>query len=109
MNGKAIIPLVLGLAIGLLAVKFVIDTVRKAQSNSAALPTFKVVRARQNIDAYEKFSENMLEVIESSDENFAPANDRFESIDDLLERVSAMTISMHVPILKKMLAPEGTS
>lgn len=109
MKGKAIIPLVLGLAVGLLAVKFVIDTIHKAQSNSQAAPTFKVVRARQNIDAYEKFAESMLEVIESNDENFAPAKDRFESIEDLLERVSAISIPMHVPILETMLAPKGTT
>lgn len=108
MKAKAIIPLVLGLAVGLLAVKFVIDTIRKAQSNSQALPTFKVVRATQDISAYDKFTANMLEVIESSDENFAPAKDRFESVEDLLERVTAKSIPMHVPILETMLAPKGT-
>ena len=108
MKGKAIIPLVLGLAVGLLAVKFVVDSIRKAQSSRESLPTFKVVRARQDINAYEQITERMLEVIESSDENIAPAKDRFESTEDLTERVTAKTIPMYVPILKSMLAPKGT-
>ena len=32
MKGKAIIPLVLGLCIGLVAIKFVVDTVNKAEA-----------------------------------------------------------------------------
>ncbi len=35
MKGKAIIPLVLGLCIGLVAIKFVVDAVKKAKATGA--------------------------------------------------------------------------
>lgn len=108
MKGKAIIPLVLGLAVGVLAVKFVVDTVNKAKSDNQAAPTFQVVRTRQDIDAYQLITETMLEIIETNDENFASAKDRFATIEDLKDRVTARAIPMHVPLLKTMLAPKGT-
>ncbi len=108
MKGKAIIPLVLGLAVGVLAVKFVIDTVKKAKSENQAAPTFQVVRARQDIDAYQLITDSMLEIIETSDENFAPEKSRFAAMEDLKDRVTAKTIPMHVPVLETMLAPKGT-
>ena len=49
MKSKAIIPLVLGLGMGLLAIKFGMDTLNKAKAAPVDLPTRPVVRATADI------------------------------------------------------------
>ena len=51
MNRKAIIPLVLGLCVGLATVKVAVDTIRKAKAAGKTSETVKVVRALYYITA----------------------------------------------------------
>lgn len=108
MKGKAIIPLVLGLAVGLLAVKFGVDSIRKAQASSEKTETVKAVRAREDISAYQEIKKEMVEVIETADSLFAPMNDRIETIEDVVGRVTSKAIPARAPVLLSMLADKGT-
>lgn len=108
MNRRAIIPLVVGLGIGLLAVKFAISTIRKAQASGSARQTVVVVRAKQDISAHEEIQKDMVETVETADNLFAPANERLEKVEAAVGRVSAKPIAKNTPVLLSMLAAEGT-
>jgi len=108
MKRKAIIPLLLGLGIGLATVKLAVDTIRKAQAASKTAATVKVVWAKEDIDAYEAIGAEMVEVIETGDSRFAPADDRFESVQDVVGRVPSKPIPQKTPVLKSALTPAGT-
>jgi len=81
MNRRAIIPLLVGLGIGLLAVKFAINTIRKAQASSESNKTVSVVRAKLDIAAHEEIQKDMVETVETADSLFAPANERMDKVD----------------------------
>lgn len=108
MGRKAIIPLVLGLGIGLLAVKFVVKSISDAQASSNARQIVSMVRAKQDIGAYEEINKESVEVIETADSLLTPANERIEKLESALGRVSAKPIPRGAPVLLSMLAPEGT-
>ena len=108
MKGKAIIPLLLGLGIGLVAVKFAVNTIKRAQAAGHTTETIKVVRAKQDISAYEEIAVEKVELVETVDNLFAPANDRIGALDDVVGRVSAKTIPKGTAVWKSLLAPEGT-
>ena len=108
MNRKAIIPLVVGLGIGLLAVKFGVDSIRKAQASSQTRQSVTVVRAKQDIAAHEEILKDMVETVETADSLFAPANERMDKIETAIGRVAAKPIPKSTPVLLSMLAPEGT-
>lgn len=108
MNRRAIIPLVVGLGIGLLAVKFAINTIRKAQASSESNKTVTVVRAKLDISAHEEIQKDMVETVETADSLFAPANERMDKVDMAIGRVAAKPIPKNAPVLLSMLAPEGT-
>lgn len=108
MGRKAIIPLVLGLGIGLLAVKFVVKSISDAQASSNARQIVSMVRAKQDIGAYEEITKEAVEVIETADSLLTPANERIEKLDSALGRVSAKPIPRGAPVLLSMLAPAGT-
>ncbi len=108
MKRKALIPLVLGLVIGLATVKMLVDFARKAQAGNQNKQTVKAIRAKQDIGAYEGITPDMVEVVETGDSLFAPAGDRIESVDGVADRVAAKAIPQNAAVLKSMLAPEGT-
>src|SRR3990172_1430242 len=108
MSRKAIIPLVLGLGIGLLAVKFVVESIQKAQASNASGKGVTAVRAKQDIEAHEEISKEMVETVETADNLFAPQNDRIEKIERAIGRVAAKPIPRSAPVLLSMLAPVGT-
>jgi len=108
MNRRAIIPLLVGLGIGLLAVKFAINTIRKAQASSESNKTVSVVRAKLDIAAHEEIQKDMVETVETADSLFAPANERMDKVDTAIGRVAAKPIPKNAPVLLSMLAPEGT-
>lgn len=108
MNRRAIIPLLVGLGIGLLAVKFAVDTIRKAQASSVSNRTVTVVRAKLDIAAHEEIQKDMVETVETADSLFAPASERMDKVDTAIGRVSAKPIPKNAPVLLSMLAPEGT-
>lgn len=106
MKGKAIIPLVLGLGMGLLAIKFGMDTVRKAKGASTETAR-QVVRAKQDIDATVEITKEMLEAASTLDKPMATDPD-FAKLEDVIGRVSAKSIPKGTSILKSMLAEPGT-
>ncbi len=108
MKGKALVPLVLGLVVGLFAVKLLVDFVRKAQASNPDRMAFKAVRAKIDIPAYSAISHEMVELIESSDASFMPAQERFGDLKEVINRVPSKSIPAKAPVLKSMLAPEGT-
>ena len=107
MKGKAIIPLILGLCVGLVAVKFLVDAIQEARG-STDKQTVSAVRARIDIDSYQKITEEMVELVETADDAFAPSFQRFSSIEEVVGQVTAKAIPQNAPVLKNMLAPEGT-
>lgn len=109
MQRKAIIPLILGLGIGLVTVKLAVDTIRKARAANQPAELITVVRATQDIGANEEISPEMVAIVETADSPFAPEGERFGVIEDVIGRVTAKGIPAQTPVLASMLAPEGTS
>lgn len=107
MKGKAFIPLVLGLVVGLFAVKLVIDTVRKSQATQPMAKT-TIVRAKTDISAFTEISPQDIEEIEVPDAGLAPKDERVSTVEELEGRVAAKSIPMGAPITQSMLAPKGT-
>ncbi|UCC30717.1 MAG: Flp pilus assembly protein CpaB [Phycisphaerales bacterium] len=108
MKRKAIIPLLLGLGVGLFTVKLAVDAIRKAQAAGQSTQTVKAVRATQDINAYEKITTTMVEVVETADSLFAPTRERIETVEEVVGRVAGKAIPERAPVLRAMLAPEGT-
>ncbi len=108
MKRKAIIPLLLGLGIGLATVKLAVDTIRKAQAANKTAATVKVVWAKEDIGAYTSITAEMVEIVETGDSRFAPVADRFESVEHVIGRVPAKGIAKRTPVLKSMLTEKGT-
>ncbi|MEK6677372.1 MAG: Flp pilus assembly protein CpaB [Planctomycetota bacterium] len=109
MKGKAIIPLVLGLGIGLVAVKFVIDTVSKAKASGGAQQKITAIKTKQDIPAFTLLTAEMVELVETQENTFAPAKDRISKLEEAVGRVTAKAIPQFSPVLLSMLAPPGTS
>jgi len=108
MKGKAIIPLVLGLGVGLLAVKMLVDTLKKAKASNSDQRMVTVVRAKQDIGELEEITKDLVEQIEIADSKLIPVSERMATAEEVIGRVTAKSIPQQSPILKSMLAPEGT-
>ncbi len=108
MKRKAIVPLLLGLGVGLVTVKLAVDTIRKAQAGNSAQVTVMVVQAKQDIAAFEEITAEMVTLLETADSSLVPATERIETLEEALGRVSAKAIPMGSPVLKDMLAQKGT-
>jgi len=108
MKGKAFIPLVLGLVVGLFAVKLVIDTVRKSQAGQPVTKT-AVVRAKTDVRAFTVITAEDVEQVEVPDVGMIPQNERVGKKEDVVGRVASKAIPMGAPIMQSMLAPKGTS
>ncbi|MBI4718719.1 MAG: hypothetical protein HY763_13005, partial [Planctomycetes bacterium] len=105
MKGKAIIPLALGLAVGLLAVKLLVDFVKKAQASGSERQTVSVVRAKQDIAELQEITTELVEVVETTENQFLPAADRISKLEEVVGRVAAKAIPQKLPVLKSLLAP----
>jgi len=108
MNRKAAIPLIMGLVIGLVAVKFVMDSVKRAQGSNQAQQKFSVVQAKVDIGAFEEITPEMVQTIEIGDSALAPPQERISGVELAIKRVTAKPIPQNAAILNSMLAPEGT-
>lgn len=109
MNAKAIIPLALGLGVGLLAVKFTVDWVNRAKGAKPAAQTVTIVQTVEDIDAFETITSDKLKIVESPVSNLTGGPDRIGDLDAVVGRVTAKSIPQGVPILASMLAPPGTA
>lgn len=107
MKAKAIIPLALGLGVGLLAVKFLVSTLKRAQASNSG-QTITAVRAKHDIDEYQLITAELVEQIETSDSNLIPDKERISATKDVVGRVAGKSIPQRSPILVSMLAPPGT-
>lgn len=108
MKGKAIIPLVLGLGVGLLAVKMLVDTLKKAKASGTEQRMVTVVRAKQDIGEFQEITKDLVEQIEIADSKLIPVTERMATAEEVIGRVTGKSIPQQSPILKSMLAPEGT-
>jgi pilus assembly protein CpaB len=109
MKGKAVIPLVLGLCVGLLAVKFGLDAIRSAEAKGSSKKTVKAVVAVDDIDATVEINKEMVKEIEIIPNSLIPDAERVSSMGEVVGRVAAKTIPQGAAVLKSMLAEEGTS
>ena len=110
MSRKAIIWLAfgLGLGIGLLAAKLGTDAIKGAQASGRVARTVSVVRAAQDIDAYQEILTEQVEAVETNDNLLAPEHDRIANARDVVGRVAAKAVPRGSPILRSMLTPRGT-
>ena len=109
MKGKAIVPLVLGLCIGLVAVKYAVDAVKSAQAAGGETASVQVVRAVRDIGVGEELTADKLDVVETAPNAFIPERERVTDIESIEGRVVSKAISQGSAVLLNMLAPEGTS
>lgn len=106
MKNRAIIPLVIGLTVGLIAVKLSVDVVQKARAGNNNESLLSVVVAQQLIPMGAEIKPGMLSVTKTS-KNLAPQG----SSDDpkkLAGRVVRTQIPKGVPVIEEMLAAAGT-
>ena len=106
MKSKALIPLIVGLAVGLIAVKYTIQMSSAKGSGPAADATL-VVMAMRDIPSTAAITADMLMVTKTPKTPLLPDN-AFEKAEDVLGRVALKSIPQGVPILPSMMAPEGT-
>ncbi|MFH0981639.1 MAG: Flp pilus assembly protein CpaB [Planctomycetota bacterium] len=106
-RSKAIIPLVLGLVIGVVALKLGIDTVRRAQGSHAVTPNLNVVVATVDIAPTVQITPEMVVVKRTPQTPLLPS-EAFTKIEEVVKRVTNKTIPAGTPISPAVLAPEGT-
>ncbi len=105
MKGRTIIPLVLGLGIGIFAIKIFVGVLQKARASNAGELT-QVVYARADISPTLEITEAMLEVKEIP-KTLVPKlvfSDRAQ----VVGRVANTTIPNGMPLAENFLAPKGT-
>lgn len=103
MKPRTLIPLVIGLGIGVFAIKMGVDMLRKA--GAAQGESVNVLMSAKSIDVATNVTEPMLSTKEVP-RTLVP-RDAFTDRKALLGRVTAMSISAGVPITAAMLAPVG--
>jgi pilus assembly protein CpaB len=109
MKARAVIPLALGLCIGLVAVKFGLDAIRSANANSASKQTITAVKAMQDIDIGAEITAEMVQQVETVANEFIPAMERVATIEEVVGRVAEKYIPQNAAVLKSMLSAEGTT
>jgi len=107
MKSKAMIPLVLGLVIGLAALKLGMDAVHKAEGGQTASPETEVVVAAVDIGATMEVRPDAVVVKKTVSTPLLPS-DAFGKIEDVVGRVTNKTIPAGTPLIPALLAPEGT-
>jgi pilus assembly protein CpaB len=105
---KGIIPLIMGLAIGLVAVKFGVDALKRAQASGSKVQIIEVVRAARDISDSLEITPDMVELVETTANPFAPEGDRIEKLEDAIGRVLLKDVPQGSPLLLSQLAPKGT-
>lgn len=105
MKGRAIIPLVIGLAVGIVAIKIFADVLRKAKGANTG-ETVKVVCAATDIAPTMQITDTMLE-LKDTPRSLVPQLS-FSTKEDVIGRVTSLTIPRGIPVVQTLLAPEGT-
>ena len=106
MKNRAIIPLVVGLAVGLVAVKLSIDLVQRARAAGGSDDMLSIVVAQQTIPMGIEIKPAMLSVTKTS-KGLAPQGG-FVDPKKLAGRVVRSGVPKGMPIIEEMLAAPGT-
>ncbi len=104
---KAIIPLIVGLGVGLYAVKMGLDLVQKARGDGVGGQVVKIAVSRQEIPMGTMFTEEMLELVDVP-KVLAPAR-TFNNTEDLVGRVTKNAVLVGGYISEDLLAAPGSS
>ncbi|MGB9623391.1 MAG: Flp pilus assembly protein CpaB [Phycisphaerae bacterium] len=107
MKAKTYIPLVVGLVVGVLAIKLTFDYVRKARADTMSGQGAPVVRARATIPMAAEITNDMVEVVQVP-KAFVP-KDAFSKKEDVVGRVTSVIVTKDLPITANLLAPKGTT
>ena len=105
MKSRAIIPLVVGLAVGILAIKLFADVLKKAKGAQTG-ETVRVVCAKADIGSTIEIKETMLE-LKPVPKSLVPTQSFYET-KEVIGRVAAVVIPKGGPIVASGLAPKGT-
>ena len=103
---KAYIPLVVGVVVGVVAIKMGIDVVKRAKGAGASGNTISVVVAAKTIPLATEITDQMLTTVSTS-EKLVPSSAFLEK-DNLIGRVSRTEIPQGMALVNAMLAPPGT-
>lgn len=106
MKNRAMIPLVIGLGVGLVAVKLSVDVVQKARAAGANDDIMSIVVAQQTIPMGVEIKPEMLSLAKSS-KTLAPQGG-FLDPKKLVGRVVRTPVPKGMPVIEEMLAPPGT-
>ncbi|HUW81965.1 MAG TPA: Flp pilus assembly protein CpaB [Phycisphaerae bacterium] len=107
MKSKALIPLVIGLAVGLVAIKMGLDVVKKAKGANQGGPVVDIVVAARSIPLATGITEQMVKTVKTPRE-LAPTG-IFNTVSDVVGRVNRAEIPKGAPVMGSLLAPPGTS
>ncbi len=107
MKSKALIPLVIGLAVGLVAIKMGLDVVKKAQGANQGGPSVDIVVAARSIPLATGITDQMVTTVKTPRE-LAPTG-VFNTLSDVVGRVNRAEIPKGAPVMGSLLAPPGTS
>ncbi len=105
MKLKTVIPLILGVCVGGIAIKIVVDVVKNAEGATRANMT-KCVVAKVDIGFAEEITPDKL-MLKDWPKDSLP-EEYFGNIEDLNNRVSSMFVPKDVPVYPSMLAQLGT-
>jgi pilus assembly protein CpaB len=106
MKKGTIIPLVLGLGLGVVAIKFFLSNIQKARADARNEVVPAVVTV-DDIPATAEITPAMLKVLETP---MTPllGRDSFQQVKDVVGRVAQTTIPRGSIVREELLAPEGT-
>jgi len=105
MKTRAIIPLVVGLAVGTVAIKLFADVLQKARQERAA-SIVHVVCASVDIPPTAQIRESMI-AVKPVPKSLVP-KDVFLDPKEVIGRVARLTVPSGMPILASLLSPKGT-
>ncbi len=105
MKGRAIIPLVIGLCVGVFALKVFVNVLQKARG-ATVNDTVSVVCAAVDIDPTVEVQEAMLEVRQVP-KSLVPER-TFADPKELVGRVTSLTVAKGMPVVDHLLAAKGT-
>lgn len=104
MKGKAVIPLVLGLGMGFVAIKMGVSLIKEAKG--AKEDTIDVVVAARPIEPAALIDKSMLKAVAVPRTLIPPG--AFTAPEAIIGRVSAMQVATGIPVSAEMLAPIGS-
>lgn len=104
MRGRAIIPMVVGLAVGLLALKVFVNVLQKAKGATSEM--VPVVYAATNIEPTLEIQDSMIEIRKLTKD--AVPETGFNEKSEVVGRVTSWPIPKGSPIGAMQLAPKGT-